>query len=79
MKMKRNEFLKTLGAASATIIGGNTVASTVNIKADEKNIQSAPAEQMKQSDSKIKLGVSLYSYQHAVYTKSMTLEDCLPN
>ena len=77
MKMKRNEFLKTLGAASATIIGGNAVASTVNSTADERNMPSASVEQMKQSASKIKLGVSLYSYQHAVFTKSMTLEDCL--
>lgn len=72
--MKRKEFLKTIGIAStASVIGGNAIASSV-IPAAAPNASST--KEVK-ANADIKLGVSLYSYQHAIYTHDVTLEDCL--
>ncbi|MBN1158616.1 MAG: TIM barrel protein [Bacteroidales bacterium] len=76
--MKRNEFLKTLGIASATVVGGSSIASAVNDSSNNKNVHAFQASgKTKQNADKIKLGVSTYSYQHAIYIGDMTTEDCL--
>jgi hypothetical protein len=77
MRATRKEFIKTLGFASASFVSGNAIASTVNSTSYETNANAFPTTRMKQNADKIKLGVSLYSYQHAIYTGEMTTEDCL--
>ena len=74
MKLTRNQFLKTLGYASAaSVVGGKAIASNAN---PEPAALASSAKEMKAA-ANIKLGVSLYSYQHAIETHDMTLEDCL--
>lgn len=78
MTMKRDEFLKTLSFASATVLTGSaTASSALNKGTDKMNIQTHMKEQMRQNADKIRLGVSTYCYQHAIYTGEMTTEDCL--
>jgi hypothetical protein len=74
MKLTRNQFLKTVGYASAaSVVGGKAIAATANPEAASL---ASSAKEMKAA-ANIKLGVSLYSYQHAIETHDMTLEDCL--
>jgi hypothetical protein len=73
MKLTRNEFLKTIGYTSAAAMSGSVLASSANAGSGE-GAQSSSAGKSK---ADIMLGVSLYSYQHAIYTHAMTLEDCL--
>jgi hypothetical protein len=75
MKTTRKEFIKTLGFASATVISGDAIATTLQDTVNET--KDFAASYMKENADKIKLGVSLYSYQHAIYTGEMTTEDCL--
>jgi len=75
MQITRKEFLKTMGYASATVAGGNAIASATSGNAGT-GARATSASKSKAS-SKIKLGVSLYSYQHAIYTRDMTTEECL--
>jgi hypothetical protein len=75
MRLTRHEFLKTLGYASATVLTGDALASGVSDHS-EAGTQASSVAQSKAKDN-IMLGVSLYSYQHAIYTGDMTLEDCL--
>ncbi len=76
--MERKEFLKTMGLASATVVGGSTFASTLKTNPHESDEQIlAQAESLKQNADRIKLGVSTYSYQHAIHEHQMTTEDCL--
>jgi sugar phosphate isomerase/epimerase len=75
MKQTRNEFLKTLTLASAGLAGSNVYASAARANSDDSI--PIPAKQTSQGADNIKLGVSLYSYQHAIYTGDMTTEDCL--
>ena len=76
MKLTRNQFLKTLGFASAAVAGGDAIGSAVC--GDSYDGRQTPSlTQRKESAEDIMLGVSLYSYQHAFYTGEMTLEDSL--
>lgn len=75
MKINRNEFLKTMGVASAAVLGGNTLASESAGHADA--LPADALSKLQKANTGIKLGVSLYSYQHAIYTGEMTTEDCL--
>jgi sugar phosphate isomerase/epimerase len=75
MKLTRNEFLKTLGPASAAAVAAKALGAA-------NHPDSGPALQGQSpkpvaTKANIMLGVSLYSYQHALYTGEMTLEDCL--
>jgi len=76
MKLTRSEFLKTLGYASATIASGDALSAVTGNSATVI-AEPSPAGQTSKPKSDIMLGVSLYSYQHAIYTGEMTLEDCL--
>jgi len=73
MKLTRNEFLKTLGYASAAAASSGALASSAGA-ASSAGTQASSAGRPQDS---IMLGVSLYSYQHAFYTHAMTLEDSL--
>ena len=74
MKLSRNQFLKTLGYASAaSVVSGSAIASEAYSKATAQT----PSVKGPMATANIKLGVSLYSYQHATETHDMTLEDCL--
>lgn len=77
MQLTRNEFLKTLSYASASVAasGNSLPAAMTDIRAADEPGPSA--DQFKVNADNIMLGVSLYSYQHAIYTGDMTLEDCL--
>jgi hypothetical protein len=75
VKITRNEFLRTLSYASATVAGGHAFGSTITGNSGA-SVQ-APSAKKVNVRSKIKLGVSLYSYQHAIYTREMTTEECL--
>jgi sugar phosphate isomerase/epimerase len=77
MKLTRNQFLKTVGIASAGVAGGNALASTYTGAPDVKTMKPDVGEKQLQNGNKIKLGVSTYCYQHAIYTGEMTTEDCL--
>lgn len=74
MNMTRSEFLKTLGSASAAAFAAGYPAAASPDRSPEAQAASARAASTKPD---IMLGVSLYSYQHAIYTGEMTLEDCL--
>lgn len=75
MNMTRNEFLKTLGTASAAALAaGYPAPADAQRSSDVDQATSAGAAR---TGADIMLGVSLYSYQHAIYTGEMTLEDCL--
>ncbi len=77
MKTTRKDFLKTLGVASATVLSGNAMASAVSRASKKTSLPASQAAQITRKADKIKLGVSLYSYQHAIYTGDMNTEDCL--
>ena len=74
MNMTRSEFLKTLSSASAAAFAAGYPAAVDPHSSPEE--QAAPARAVSPK-ADIMLGVSLYSYQHAIYTGEMTLEDCL--
>ena len=76
MKLTRNDFLKTLGLASAALASSEAIGSAVA----GDSTSATPAQSGNQraaGAADIMLGVSLYSYQHAFYTGEMTLEDSL--
>lgn len=74
MELTRNQFLKTLGlATAASVVSGSGIASGVFSKATLLD----PSTKELMANANIKLGVSLYSYQHAIETGDMTLEDCM--
>ncbi len=73
--MTRGEFLKTLGGVSAAALAAGRPAAADSGRSPEA-AQAGPATATP-SKADIMLGVSLYSYQHAIYTGEMTFEDCL--
>ena len=76
--MKRNEFLKTLGVGSVALAGSSAMATSFAASSSENSDSPVMNPGLaEQNASKIKLGVSLYSYQHAIETHDMNLEDCL--
>ena len=66
--MKRNEFLKTLGAGSVALAGSSAMATSFAASSSENDSPVMNPGVAEQNASKIKLGVSLYSYQHAIET-----------
>jgi hypothetical protein len=76
MKLTRNQFLRTIGFASAAVVSGDAVGSAVTADSNAGR-QASSGNQKEATARNIMLGVSLYSYQHAFYTGEMTLEDSL--
>lgn len=72
MNMTRSEFLQTLGSAPVAALAAGRPAPPE----PHPSPLTGPAA-VAQPGADIMLGVSLYSYQHAIYTGAMTLEDCL--
>ncbi|MBN1159243.1 MAG: TIM barrel protein [Bacteroidales bacterium] len=65
--MTRNEFLKSMAAASVAVTGVGAAAS----------LSEACAQPLGKTNHNMKLGVSIYSYARHIRTNEMTIEDCV--
>ncbi|MBN1158785.1 MAG: hypothetical protein JXA61_05345 [Bacteroidales bacterium] len=70
--MNRKHFISTIAGATATAVAGAGAIAAHSVEPGENSVSL-----IKAPDHKVKRGVALYSYQRALKSHSVTLENCI--